>query len=120
MPMNRELYPENWEEIALAIKNENNWTCAQCRKICRKPGERLALFCKRINEWREVANNPQSFTLTRADYPDRDSANCTENDLITLCAQYHLKLDVKQHTQSRVTNQIEQQKVTGQLNIFTL
>jgi 5-methylcytosine-specific restriction endonuclease McrA len=120
MPMKRELYPKNWEEIALAVKNENNWTCAQCGKICRKPGERLALFCKRINEWRVVAKQPQSFMEAYADYPDRDSANCTRDNLIALCAHCHLKLGIKQHTQSRKTNQIEQQETAGQLNIFTL
>jgi len=106
MPMNRELYPENWKEIALVVKNESNWTCAQCGKICRKLGERLAASCKRINEWRAVANKPQSFTLTCAHYPDRDPANCARNNLIALCAPCHLIIDSRQHTQSRIRNRI--------------
>jgi hypothetical protein len=120
MPMNRKLYPENWKEIALAVKNESEWTCEQCGKVCRRPGERLALFCKRINEWRAVANKPQSFTLTCAHYPDRDPANCARENLIALCAPCHLIIDSRQHAQSRVTNKIKQQEAAGQLNIFKL
>jgi hypothetical protein len=120
MPMNRKLYPENWEEIARVVKTQSNWTCELCGKICRKPGERLAAFCKRINEWRAIANKPQSFTLTCAHYPDRDPANCARDNLIALCAPCHLKLDVRQHAQSRKTKQIKQQEAAGQLNIFNL
>jgi hypothetical protein len=118
MPMDRKLYPKNWEEIARLVKTQSNWTCELCGKIRRRPGERLALFCKRINEWRAVANKPQSFTLTCAHYPDRDPANCTRDNLIALCAPCHLTIDSRQHAQSRVTNRIEQQEAEGQLNIF--
>jgi hypothetical protein len=120
MPMKRKLYPKNWEEIALAVKNESEWTCEKCGKVCRMPGERLTAFCKRINEWRAVANKPQSFTLTCAHYPDRDPANCARENLIALCAPCHLKIDSIQHARSRVTNKIEQQEAGGQLNIFNL
>ena len=27
MPMNRALYPKDWETIALAIKKEKDWIC---------------------------------------------------------------------------------------------
>jgi hypothetical protein len=30
MPMQRELYPDNWEEMALAAKVAANWTCQRC------------------------------------------------------------------------------------------
>jgi hypothetical protein len=29
MPMQRELYPDNWEEIAFAVKEEAGWTCEE-------------------------------------------------------------------------------------------
>ena len=86
MPMNRKLYPKNWKEIALVVKNESNWTCEKCGKMCRRPGERLAAFYKRINEWKAVANKPQSFTLTCANSPDREPANFARDNLIALCA----------------------------------
>lgn len=30
MPMQRDLYPPNWEEIALSAKVAANWTCQRC------------------------------------------------------------------------------------------
>lgn len=30
MPMQRDLYPDNWEEIALDAKVAANWTCQRC------------------------------------------------------------------------------------------
>jgi hypothetical protein len=120
MPMDRKLYPKNWEEIALAVKSESNWTCEQCGKICRRSKEKLAAFCKRTNEWKEVARRPQSFTLTCAHYPDRDPDNCARENLIALCAPCHLKIDSRQHAQSRVTNQFKEKEAGGQLNVFNL
>lgn len=34
MPMDRTLYPDNWEEMALAAKIAANWTCQRCG-VCR-------------------------------------------------------------------------------------
>ena len=39
MPMDRSLYPENWDELALAIKTEANWCCTECGRPCRQSGE---------------------------------------------------------------------------------
>ena len=38
MPMIRARYPDNWDEIALQVKDVANWRCTQCGKPCRKPG----------------------------------------------------------------------------------
>jgi ribosomal protein L37AE/L43A len=32
MPMQRDLYPEDWETIATRIKDEVNWECEDCGK----------------------------------------------------------------------------------------
>src|SRR5687768_857231 len=39
MPMNKALYPIDWHEIALAIKEAVDWQCQQCEVQCRRPGE---------------------------------------------------------------------------------
>ena len=44
MPMNRALYPSNWDEIALQIKQDVNWTCEHCDRPCRRPGESVEGF----------------------------------------------------------------------------
>ena len=30
MPMQKQLYPPNWEEIALQLKEAADWTCQRC------------------------------------------------------------------------------------------
>ena len=39
MPIDRRLYPKNWQEIALAEKSKRNWRCQRCGKHCYRPGE---------------------------------------------------------------------------------
>jgi hypothetical protein len=34
-----QLYPTDWPAIAYAVKSANNWRCAVCNKLCRRPGE---------------------------------------------------------------------------------
>ena len=47
--MDRSLYPENWEAIALAVKEAANWTCQECDRLCRMPGESILQFCDRLD-----------------------------------------------------------------------
>ena len=74
MPMNRGLYPANWEEIAAAKKAAAGWKCERCGKQCRKPGEPFDTHAR---------------TLT-VHHIDRDPGNCSPDNLIALCAGCHL------------------------------
>jgi hypothetical protein len=47
MPIKRELYPNNWEEISLSVKIKAKWTCQHCGKPCRQPHLKL----KDIEKW---------------------------------------------------------------------
>ena len=47
MPMNCSLYPDNWVEIAVAIKDEAGWICLECKRPCRRTGESLDKFVYR-------------------------------------------------------------------------
>jgi hypothetical protein len=49
MPMERSRYPKNWPLMAIAIKGVASWCCQHCGKPCRKPGEALAEFEKRLD-----------------------------------------------------------------------
>jgi hypothetical protein len=35
MPTDRSLYPKDWDEIATKVKDEANWHCEQCGRMCR-------------------------------------------------------------------------------------
>ncbi|MBD2001890.1 MULTISPECIES: HNH endonuclease [Cyanophyceae] len=95
MPMDRSLYPPNWDEIATQIKQAANWLCRECGRQCRRPGETLVEFCKRRNQpWDEVMAHPQRFTLTVA-HLDHIPANCDPSNLKALCSGCHCRYDLK-------------------------
>ena len=39
MPMNRSIYPKDWDEIAHALKQRAGWRCEHCTRRCQAPGE---------------------------------------------------------------------------------
>lgn len=100
MPMQRDLYPEDWAAIAHMVKHESNWTCEQCGKECREPDEDLIDFIIRTSGGRhskadyERLRHPQKFTLTAA-HLDHIPANCDRSNLRALCAPCHCKMDLK-------------------------
>lgn len=85
MPMQRELYPDDWKEIALAVKEESGWKCEECGKQCRKPGEPFDTHRR---------------TLT-VSHQDHDPMNVERSNLKALCAPCHLRYDAAHHAESR-------------------
>ena len=77
MPMDRSKYPDDWEQIALAIKEAAGWKCESCGKQCRKPGEPFDTHRR---------------TLTVA-HINHTEADCREENLVALCAGCHLRYD---------------------------
>lgn len=100
MPMDRRLYPSNWDEIATQIKNEANWHCEECRRPCRKFGESWLEFCDRVRTARlsecavvaEILEKPTRFVLTVA-HLDHRPENCDRSNLKALCSVCHLRYD---------------------------
>lgn len=78
--MDRKQYPANWNEIALEVKERAAWTCQDCGKVCRKPGE----------------PGRQTHTLTVA-HLDHNPPNCARENLRALCAPCHLRYDARMH-----------------------
>lgn len=96
MPMNRAWYPQNWEFTALAIKQEVNWTCEGCGKLCRQPGEALAEFAQRIQvPLSEVQAHPKRWELGVA-HLDHVPSNCQRSNLRAWCTPCHCRYDLKQ------------------------
>ncbi len=84
MPMQRELYPDDWEAIATAVKEAADWRCQECGKQCRRPGEPF---------------DTHKRTLTVA-HIDPDPSNVSRENLRALCAPCHLRLDAKMHARN--------------------
>ncbi|MEM6840099.1 MAG: HNH endonuclease [Cyanobacteria bacterium P01_C01_bin.120] len=114
MPMDRRLYPDNWDELALAIKTEANWCCTECGRPCRQPGESFDAFLKRCwtpslelrfptydVAYGQKVLRPGRFTLTVA-HLDHRPGNCDLNNLKALCAPCHGTYDLKQMGRKRV------------------
>jgi len=99
MPMKRDLYPDDWEEIALRVKERADWKCQRCGKQCRRPGE---LF------------DSHTRTLTVA-HQDHDPANCSDENLRALCAPCHLQYDARHHAINASHTRAEAEKTAGQL-----
>lgn len=104
MPMDRRLYPHNWEEIATAVKNEVGWRCEECDRPCRMPGETLESLVFRLpNQWlddlelsaEDDGNTPKltRFVLTVA-HLDHRPENCDRSNLKALCAPCHCRYDL--------------------------
>jgi hypothetical protein len=106
MPMNRANYPDNWEAIALEVKQAANWTCQECDRPCRRPGESLPDFIKRIQgtshpdlDWinqtavSAICDHPTRFVLTTA-HLDHDPWN-PDARLKALCSVCHCRYDLK-------------------------
>lgn len=121
MPMQRDLYPENWEAIALAVKDEAKWTCEQCGRPCRRPGESPLDFMARIatgklSECRVIADYleaPTRYTLT-VSHTDHRPENCDRNNLRALCAPCHCRYDNRPE-QRAIKKRLKQERL-GQLS----
>ena len=115
MPMDRSLYPANWDELAYAIKESVNWCCEACGRPCRRPDEtrEAAIFRLTLTEHPTVAElwEPSGagaavsrlgrFKLTVA-HLDHVPQNCDRTNLKALCAPCHGTYDLKQMGRKRV------------------
>lgn len=83
--MNRADYPDDWDEIALAVKEELDWKCEGCGKQCRRPGEPFDTHRR---------------TLT-VSHKNHDPMDCRRENLQGLCAPCHLRYDAAHHAETR-------------------
>jgi len=136
MPMNRALYPKNWEAIAREIKEAANWTCQGCGRPCRRPGETLFDLETRIAEhhaetWAAdlyeeidddefgsvVVTRDRRFVLTVAHLNHRPE-DCRPENLRALCTACHCRMDIK--PSALATKRAIALERKGQLNLLDL
>ncbi|MBD2255778.1 HNH endonuclease [Nostoc parmelioides] len=78
--MGQGVYPENWKEIATALKAASNWRCAKCGRVCLRPGEKPdnLTFSER-----------KAHTL-QVHHWNRDPSDNRLENLVCLCSGCHL------------------------------
>ena len=116
MPMDKRLYPSNWDEIASHIKTEANWNCVACGRPCKRPDEDVGDHYERIKGTRwlrdyfgtdenqtEITPSPKvgRFVLTVA-HLDHRPENCDPDNLRALCAPCHARYDLSQMAKKKM------------------
>ena len=105
MPMDRKLYPKDWKTIALIVKTDADWTCQECGRPCRRPGESLKELEYRVHEHPEaykIKNSPRGelaifaagrFQLSVAHLNHRPE-DCRPENLRAWCNPCHGRYDL--------------------------
>ena len=87
MPMDRTLYPPDWEQISRRIRFERaKGACEECGAVHGQPHPDTG---SRVHE-------PTGFALTTA-HLDHNPANCADDNLKALCQRCHLAYDATLH-----------------------
>jgi 5-methylcytosine-specific restriction endonuclease McrA len=110
--MRREQYPENWREIAKAIKERDGWQCRQCGAEHQRPhpedGSSSVMTVHHLG-----VNLPDGRIGDPADKSD-----CRPENLITLCRKCHLRADAIYNAYMRRYGSHLDQQRAGQLKLF--
>lgn len=122
MPMNRRLYPDNWDALALQVKNEANWICENCGRQCKRTSETWCEFINRVvpkvhcqfshDLLNEMSSKPTRFVLTTA-HLDHEPSNCSRDNLKAWCSVCHCRYDLKAMQQKKMLQRERQ----GQLRL---
>jgi len=72
-------YPDNWQEIALSVKESALWRCTKCNQQCLRPGKKSGL----------TKSERCSLTLT-VHHRNRIPEDNRPENLIALCTACHL------------------------------
>lgn len=147
MPMNRSLYPDDWEAISLRIRTERAGNkCELCaapngQHIYRKlsdPGQWSLLLDDEELYWRGEDYNMKAVLVVLTvhhigvDKPDgtpgssHDKMDCRDENLIALCQRCHLLADLPYHIekrsatmkQRRLDAAVQAARDAGQLELF--
>lgn len=133
MPMQRDLYPPDWDAIALAVKEAAGWQCVVCGRPCRKPGEDIDAFIARsyergwwgrpvtgvsLSDWeRIVKETPVRFVLTVM-HLDHNPANCDPANLRAACSGCHLRYDAEHHAKNAAKTRRRKAEQAGQRKLI--
>lgn len=99
MPMQRTLYPRDWEAIARSIKRGAAWHCEHCLKPCMLPREDWLDFVLRmgwsVGEAIAYSAKPRRYQLGTA-HLNHVPSDCSPANLRAWCTVCHCRYDLAQ------------------------
>ena len=134
MPMKRELYPVDWEEIAAKLKDEVGQKCEECgvpnHEWIHRRLDNPAVWISALDEageaewyWNveQYTEEPIQVILTTA-HLDHDPSHNDRSNLRVLCQRCHLVYDSSHHVQNarrtRILKKHQIKSEAGQLGLF--
>lgn len=112
MPMRREAYPPDWNQIALAVKEAAGWICRDCGMQCRRPGEPFDTHKRTMSVHHLGA--PRDDGSPGDPHDKMDTRPC---NLLALCAACHLRRDLPIHMQHAAETRRRKKIAAGQLEL---
>ncbi|MCJ7738946.1 MAG: hypothetical protein MUQ10_16795 [Anaerolineae bacterium] len=101
MPMNRSLYPPDWDEISRRIRFERaKGACEICGALHGQPHPETG----------------STVVLTTA-HLDHNPAHCTDTNLLALCQRCHLRYDAGLHAHNAAATRRQHTIAAGQLEL---
>lgn len=101
MPMDRSKYPADWDQIAVAIKEQAGWRCELCGLQCRFPGEAFD-------------THRRTLTVAHINHVEMD---CRAENLVALCPRCHLAYDQTRKAMQQLARKRIQ--TSGNQTLFT-
>ena len=112
MPMRRDAYPVDWDEIAMRTKNAVDWCCEDCGMQCRRPGERFDTHRRTMSVHHVGAPKDDGSAGDPHDKMDVRPVN-----LLALCSKCHLKRDLPIHIANAARTRRAKRVAAGQLEL---
>ena len=111
MPFKRELYPKNWKEISLKIRNRANWAC-ECKGEC---GSHDGICSALGGVAHPITGSKVILTVAHLDH---NPSNCDEGNLRAYCQRCHLNYDKHHHAKNAAETRRRKKIDAGQLEFL--
>lgn len=116
MPMNRELYPPDWEQISARLRHERAGDRCECDGRCgssRHPGPGR---CQAIN--RQPSPYTGSIVVLTVAHLNHDPADTRDEAMLVACQLCHLHYDRGHHAETRARAKAAALTAAGQEVLF--
>lgn len=112
MPVDWTRYPDNWNDIARAVKDAADWICQDCGMQCRRPGEPFDTHRRTMSVHHLGATKDDGSPGNM-----HDKRDCRPCNLLALCSKCHLSRDLPGHMRNAAATRRRQRVNAGQMEM---